>query len=601
MSKWFRLIACVLLACIVMPGSIQASAPQVSEAEAFIDAFMARKMKEDHIPGAAVAIVRDGKPQVLKGYGYANLEQKIATDPNRTIFRLGSISKTVTATAVMQLQEAGKIDLHADIKPYIPELDLGGGNKQPITAHELLTHTAGFCESVFAVGRDKSKQVTLAEAIRSHMPAFCRQQGEQVAYSNQGMSLAGYLVERVSNRPYEDYVRDNIFKPLKMVSSSFHLVEADPNLAKSYSYSKGEYTAAPYSYIHHLPAGAMNATAVDMAHYMIAHLQLGSFEGSRILSEKTARLMHATQFTVDKRMPGMAYGFFERYQNGLRLIEHDGGIDNFAAYMYLIPSENTGLFIATNASGGTDAAEQLINEYLKRFYPKQHEIEGKGAVPSLEDLMKLQGYYIPNRAHMKGSLNFTQNLSAIHVKAVADGVLMVGNDRYKAIAPNYFYKESDKGQRLFIDTEHRVLARSAIPTMMYERQNSPLYSPLLHLALFLVLALVYPARLFLAAIGWLIRKMRRKPGGFQWLDALVSLAFIGYFVFIASTVELFINAIPWWAGWAMHLPYLFVFAQVAGIGIMLINKRKVAWLQYVFTAASVAYVAYLYAWDFFQI
>lgn len=352
MSKWVRMIVLALLACMLMPELVHASAPNADEAKIFIDEFMSRKMKEDHIPGAVVAIVRDGRTEVLSGYGYADLERKIAADPDRTIFRLGSISKSITATAVMQLQEAGKLDLHADIKRYIPELDLGGRNDQPITAHDLLTHTAGFCESVYGVGRDKSKQVSLAEAISSHLPALCRQPGEQIAYSNQGMSLAGYLVERVSDRPYEDYVRDNIFKPLKMTHASFRLVETDPFLAKNYSYAKGKYTATPYSYIHHLPAGAMNATAADMSHYMIAHLQQGLFEGGRILSEKTAEWMHATQFTIDKRMPGMTYGFFERYQNGLRLIEHDGGIDDFAAYMYLIPSEKQGFSSQRTLAGG---------------------------------------------------------------------------------------------------------------------------------------------------------------------------------------------------------------------------------------------------------
>lgn len=595
--RWLLLAA---LLCSIFPASVSASAPDKQQLETFLDDFMNSKMKEYHVPGAVVSVVQDGKAELMKGYGYANLEQKVPADPYKTIFRVGSISKSVTSTAVMQLYEEGKIDLHKDIKQYIPDLKLSYIDNSPITMHNLLTHTAGFCEYIYSVGRDKDQQVSLEEAIKTRLPGLCRKPGEQIAYSNQGISLAGYLVQKLSGKPFEEVIRERIFKPLQMNHSSFHFQESDPNLARSYSYDKDTYKAAPYTYINHLPAGALNSTAEDMTHYMIAHLQQGQYEGSRILLDKTAGLMHQTQFTMNKNMPGMAYGFYERYQNGLRLIEHDGGIDEFESYMYLLPSEQTGIFISTNSGEGTNVIEQLISAYLDRFYPDNHKLTRAANPATVQELKSIEGYYIPNRAHLQGPFNFGQNLSAVPVKAVEDGVITMKDQRYLEVEPNLFRNESSQ-ELIYVDTEHHTLSLSSIPTMVYERQNSPIYNPTLNIGILLGFALIYPLQVILALILWLAGLLRHKKARFDWPSTLVSVLFIVYFLFAISTSEMFVNGIPSWSYLFLYLPVLLLIALAIRLIVRIVRKQRVTVTQVLFVTATVAFVIYLYSWNFFSV
>ncbi|MDQ0063799.1 serine hydrolase domain-containing protein [Paenibacillus harenae] len=599
-QRWFKRIVCAALFATLFPASALASVPEKQELQAFVEDFMERKMEEHHVPGAVVSVVQNGEISLLGGYGYANLEKKVSADPHATVFRLGSIAKTVTATAVMQLHESGVLELHEDIKHYIPGLKLSYLGGKPITAHHLMTHTAGFYESIVAVGRDREKQQPLAEAINGFLPSSVRAPGEQIAYSNQGMSLAGYLVEQIARQPYENVVEEQIFKPLAMNRSSFRFTESDPNLAASYSYAKGKYKPLPFSYIHHLPAGALNSTAEDISRYMIAHLQQGRYGNSRIFSEETAGLMHRTHFTSIKNMPGMAYGFYERYQNGLRLIEHDGGIDGYQSYLYLIPSENTGIFIATNSEGGSELREQFITAYLERYYPAVQELQPAANPTPMHELQKIEGYYIPNRAHLKGPLNFAQNLSTVQLEAVSDGVILFGDDRFVETDP-YLFRSERGGERIYVDADTNVLALSSIPTMMYERQKSAFYHPLLHIAVLLGLALIYPIQAAVSAAVWLYGVVRRKRYGFNPIATIVSVLFILYFIFIVSIAEVLINDIPWWSYPFLYLPVILLATLLLQLTLRFVRKQKVTRWQYGFASVTAIFVAYLYVWDFYRI
>lgn len=585
----------LLMILTMFPVSAFASVPEKGQLNAFTDEFMDRAMKENHVPGAVVSIVQDGRTVLTQGYGYADLERQVPADPFRSVFRTGSLAKLVTATAVMQQYEAGRLDLHEDIKHYLPDLKLAYIDNKPITLHHLLTHTAGFYESVYAVGRDRDKQLPLADAIRKSLPGLVRKPGEQVAYSNQGMSIAGYLVEKVANQPYEKVVEENIFKPLRMTHSGFQLQEADPNLAKSYSYAKEKYRSLPYAYINLKPSGALSSTADDMARFMIAHLQQGRYENSRLFSEQTADLMHRTQFSATPQMPGIAYDFFERFQNGMRLIEHDGGIDGFVSNLFLIPSEQTGIFIATNSSGGGKLTEQFIGAYLDRFYPAKQAVSANPT--SMKELGKMDGTYMLNRVHFQGPINFAQNLSASKLKAVADGVVTFQGDRYVETGPYLFQKENAH-DLLYLDTKKDLVVSSSIPSMFYERKSA-FYYPSLHIAVFLVLVSVYPLQIVLSAIRWLSGLIRNKRVRFDWLTAVVSALFLVYLLFAVSIADLLVNEIPFWSYLFLYLPIFLLAVLLARLGISLAKKRKPTSVQVVYLSATAIFVVYLNNWGFF--
>jgi len=264
------------------------------ELEAFVDGVIYSQMDEHNIVGATLSIVQDGEITLSKGYGYADKENKVPVDPAKTLFRPGSTSKLFTWTAVMQLVEQGFIDLDADINEYldfeIPDELYGwdeAGSPGPITMAHLLTHTPGFedkGEGLIVLTTEE--MLTLEDYLKKNIPARVFPPGEVMAYSNYGTSLAGYIVELVTGIPFAEYVEKNIYEPLGMEQSTFRQPlpdELEPHTAGGYNFFNGTYHRGSFEYISSLPAGSMSSTAEDLARFMIAHLQKGRYEDTRIL------------------------------------------------------------------------------------------------------------------------------------------------------------------------------------------------------------------------------------------------------------------------------------------------------------------------------
>jgi len=343
----------------------------------FIDQTVASAMEASPFPGAAVSVVKDGQLFLQKGYGYADLDAKTLVDPSKTIFRIGSTTKLFTWTAVMQLAEQGKLDLDKDINTYL-EFKVPDTFSQPITLKNLLAHTAGFEEQKDGHFQTRAEDVVpLGEYLKDHIPARVFPPGKIGAYSNYGASLAGYIVERVSGIPFAQYVEKNIFTPLGMTRSTLRQplpASLAPDLSGAYRYvqredGQGQYSKVGFEYAVDYPAGSMSSTAIDMSNFMLAHLQNGRLGEARILSEQTAKQMHSRLFTHDPRISGMAYGFFESDINGHRILSHGGDTLFFHSNLWIIPDQNTGIFVTTNGDGGVALAAALIYQYMDHYFP----------------------------------------------------------------------------------------------------------------------------------------------------------------------------------------------------------------------------------------
>jgi CubicO group peptidase (beta-lactamase class C family) len=356
-----------------MPAA-QAPAGPANSAElgAFIDEVMASEMKTNHFPGAVVSVVKDGQVFFQKGYGYAGVEKQTPVDPSGTIFRIGSTTKLFTWTAVMQLVEQGKLDLDQDINTYL-DFKIPGTFVQPITLKNLLSHTAGFEEQNDGQFATRAEDMpSLGQYLKTHIPVRVFPPGKIAAYSNYGAALAGYIVERASRVPFVEYVEKNIFAPLGMTRTTLRQplppgLESD--MANGYAYAQGGYAKVGFEYAVDYPAGSASSTAADMARFMLAHLQDGRLGNARIMSEQTASQMHSQLFTADPRIPGMAHGFFESSVNGHRIISHGGDTLFFHSDLWLIPDQNTGIFVSTNGTGGAIIATTLIYSYMDHYYP----------------------------------------------------------------------------------------------------------------------------------------------------------------------------------------------------------------------------------------
>jgi CubicO group peptidase (beta-lactamase class C family) len=399
-----------------------------SDMEPLINGLMADQMNVNHIPGAVVAVVKDGQLLFEKGYGYSDYESKLPVDPKVTMFRMGSVSKLFVWTAVMQLMEQGNIDLDADINRYL-DFKIPATFSEPITMRHLLSHTAGFEDSGYAIHRLKVEQlISLEQYVKTRLPRRVYPPGKISAYSNYGASLAGYIVERISGMPFYEYVEKNIFTPLGMTNSTYRQplpAEMVANMSKGYNYYQGQYLEAGFEYEVFYPAGGMTSTGEDMAKFMLAHLGESAYGKNRILQEQTAQLMHSQLFAADPRLPGMAYGFMENNLNGHRLLVHAGDTTFFASGLYLIPGQNMGIFIATNAPGGMIARNVLIKTIMDHYFPLTTQPFQPASSDFASRVAPYLGTYIPAQSNYTTPEKIMQTMQAGTISREANGSLSI--------------------------------------------------------------------------------------------------------------------------------------------------------------------------------
>ena len=225
-----------------------------AELEAFLDGVVAAQKESSHVAGMTVAVVADGRLFFAKGYGMADRAAGRKVDPEKTLFRVGSVSKLFTWTAVMQLVDQGKLDLKADVNRYLAgsPVRVPDTYPQPVTLTHLLTHTPGFEDVVIGLfGRSPASLRPLGELLRDEMPARVRPPGVLSAYSNHGTALAGYIVERVSGVRYEQYIEKQILEPLGMAHTTVRQPvpkALEPDLAVGYRYADGEHKPEAFEY-----------------------------------------------------------------------------------------------------------------------------------------------------------------------------------------------------------------------------------------------------------------------------------------------------------------------------------------------------------------
>ncbi len=357
------------------PGAstTNATGPQnVAELASFLNTTITEQLAAEHIPGATVAVVKDGKLFYAHGYGYADVEHKTPVDANVSMFEIASITKLFTWTAVMQLVEQGKIDLHADVNTYLKDFKIPQTYPQPITMEHLMTHTAGFEDQLVGdVVSDPKDIQPLGTTLSETVPGRVWPPGQVSSYSNWGANLAGYIVQEVSGEPFDQYLQHHIFTPLGMRNTTIEQPaqpQLAPNLATGYTYSNGAFVAQKPFYNGMAPDGAMRTTAGDMAKFMLAHLQNGEYNGTRILNASTAEDMHSSHFTPDSYTK-MGLGFFIGNQNNQSSLSHTGGHLYFFSNCVLWPERNVGLFVSYSSPGGALAVSDLLTKFLDHYYP----------------------------------------------------------------------------------------------------------------------------------------------------------------------------------------------------------------------------------------
>lgn len=500
----------------------------------WLDGLVPTELARTEIPGASIAVVHEGELLTARGYGHADTgadgDEPTPVDPEETLFRIGSVSKVVTATAVMQLVENGDVDLDTHIDEY---LDFSPPTEfdEPITMRHLLTHTAGFEESIQGAILTEDDENDLARRLSTDPPEQIYPPGEVPSYSNHGNSLAGLIVEQVSGVPFDEYVQSEVLDPLGMDSSSFTQPLPDDlraRLAGAYESTGGP--AQPFEVVAEAPAGAMTASATDMSRFMLAHMPE---EGeSEMLDPATIEEMHAPALDEDvlgtfAGGPRMTLGFFEEDRNGHRILGHGGDTLFFHTEMQILPESRSGIFVTLNGSGNADMASHLlrldiVDGFFDRYFPAE---DGNVEDASVEDTAAehaamAEGSYISSRQMESNFLAALNALEQTQVEDLGDGTILVspGPDTfvptvYEEIEP-WVWRQVDGGSVITMRPDEDEQSVEAIGfasafTLLHvdgERQKSVVL-PLMGAAVLILVVTVlsWP-------IGAVLRRWSAKPG-----------------------------------------------------------------------------------------
>lgn len=422
--------------------------------EAFLDALIPAQLQNRDIAGAVVAVVKDGRVLLAKGYGYADFAAKKPVEADKTLFRPGSISKVFTATAVMQLVEQGKLDLDRDVNAYL-DFEIPKTYPEPVTLRRLLTHTAGFEETLKNLFVPSAGEMRpLRDYLIAAMPARIFPPGRVPSYSNYGMTLAGYIVERVSGEPFEKYILAHILDPLRMEHSSFAQPLPD---ALEANMSQGFLAAAQgprkFEFVTASPAGALSATAADMTRLMLAFLGEGTLEGATILKPESVRAMESRQFELHPDLHAMGFILMDYSMNGQRIVGHGGDTIYFHSDMMLMPDAHVGLFVSYNSAGSRPGGgrTEVIRAFLNRYFPEpvtaSSPIDLKAAQT---DGRAVSGVYSGSRRAETTFLKVAAVLGQLAVTADPNGLLTIeglqsprgGLKQWREIGP-LVYREVD--------------------------------------------------------------------------------------------------------------------------------------------------------------
>jgi len=418
-----------------------------AELEAFVDGVVGEAMARDHIAGVTVSVVQHGQVLLKKGYGFASLSPARPVDPDRTLFRLGSISKTFTWIALMKDVEAGRIRLEAPLNQFLPEQlwVRDQGFRTPVRVANLLDHSAGFEDRALGhlFENRVSRERPLVTYLRQERPRRVHEPGLISSYSNYGAALAGEAVSYVNQRPFERLAEDEIFVPLRLARTTFReRREAQKNLpapmpaslaadvSDGYRWSDEGFQARPYELIGHIaPAGAASSTAGDMARYMAMLLNGGTLDSAVIYNARTAQLLRTPLRRTPPGINGWAHGFMVYdLPGGRRGYGHPGATLSFMSNMVVIPDLGLGVFISANTDTGAPLAMRLPERIVQEFYAPPQPFPRPGDPALAQDRGRFQGYYIPSRRAYGGLELFVSLLrSGATVRVTPEGRLTVAD------------------------------------------------------------------------------------------------------------------------------------------------------------------------------
>jgi CubicO group peptidase (beta-lactamase class C family) len=420
------------------------------------------ELADTRTPGAAVAIVSGNRIVFARGFGTSNSETGAPVTPDM-LFRIGSVTKMFTTTALTLLAEQGKLSLDAPIGRYVSGLS---ARLAQVSAHQLMSHTAGLRDEAPIYGAHDAD--ALARVIRAwNEDHFFTQTGRVFSYSNPGFALAGLLAEEISGRPYARLLDDMLFRPLGMKSTTF-----EPTLAMTYPLSQGHnlveekpVVARPFAdNAGYWPAGFLFSSANDLARFTIAFMNGGRIDGQSVLPPSIITKLSTGYAPTHSGPEGASYGYglLTREFRGLRIVEHGGSIQGFGAHVRMVPEQQFAIITLTNRSGGQ--LPRTMNAAMDLFLPLKALGQEKTAAPAPHftpgEITSLPGRYRQGANMVEilardGKLFFKQGTTEAPIQKLSDSRFVVIAAQRREIV----IVRSSNGRVEYLHAGMRALAR----------------------------------------------------------------------------------------------------------------------------------------------
>jgi CubicO group peptidase (beta-lactamase class C family) len=476
-------------------------------------------LEKEHVPGAGVALVANGELLWCGGIGKADVatNREVTCD---TEFRAGSISKTFIALALLKLQEEGKINLYARLEDVAPEVPFQNRWEaaHPVRIVNLLEHTAGFDDMEFSEVynlHDRYDMPLLEVFKRFQKPEVARwPPGTRMSYSNPGYGVAGYLIEKFSTRPFDQYIRDSFLRPMGMANADYPFSEANQSLLAT-AYDGNPPKALGYPFIYLRPAGDLKASPGELAKLVQFLLRRGKAGDAQLVKPESIFRMEAPETALAAKS-GLRLGYglanYTSVEGGVVTHGHNGGIDGFLSSYRYMPEQNWGYVVllnSTQSGRALNSLNRLAIDFLSRDFPKPRQAE---IHPAAHDLEKLAGYYAP-RAPRNQVFAFLDNLTGGTRIRIINGKLtrsgLFGNpEPLLCVGKNLFRSEKEpEGTTIFFTNENgdMAVASYGLEAIPYSERSS-LARPFLRMA-GLVLCLFLLLTTLPFALVWILLKL----------------------------------------------------------------------------------------------
>jgi CubicO group peptidase (beta-lactamase class C family) len=451
---------CLILACIgfAAAGAVAAPGGEGDSAPATVaelDAKLAEAFKKAGIPGASVAIVEDGQIVLAKGYGFADVAAHTPATAD-TVFRAGSISKSLTGIAVMTLVEEGKLSLDARLADLAPEVKFENPWEatDPVRMAHLLEHSTGWPDISLHVLLAEGKGWSLLQGVQAASPEFVSRwkPGYHMVYNNAGPAVAGVVLEKISGQTFDAYVRDRVLRPMGMATGDFDLPPAlAARLARSYDRDGSE---TPYQTIILPPAGSLAVSARELAQLVRFFLGRGAVDGHQILAPRSVERIERSGSTLAGRnglTNGYGLGNAPLFDQGETFRGHNGGIDSFTSVYGYSLRHGVGYVLMANGGEGVDFAtptSRLIQTFLtRRAQPRSWPVQSMDQ----KELDRFGGIYRVITPANGLTRPFQEALGLTRV-SVENGKLISGGNELYPTGPHTFRRaDRDEPSLAFVE------------------------------------------------------------------------------------------------------------------------------------------------------